>query len=534
MGDTMSLYALIGFGFACAAIYYLAPKRLRFVVLLLASYAFYAAQSAAALLYILLTTASTWAGALYIGRAANALKAELKEKKAVLSAQEKKALKAAAKKKQRIAFLAVLLLNFGLLAFLKYFNYTAHHAASLLSLISGTRIAAPRLNLLLPLGISFYTFQSMGYLIDVYNGKYAPEANPAKFALFVSFFPQLIQGPIGRYDALAPQLLAPNHFDGRNIFDGATLILWGFFKKKVIADRALPLVAAVFGDQSAYGGAVIVLAVLFYSLQQYADFSGGIDIVTGIAQLMGVRLAPNFKRPYFSTSLGDFWRRWHISLGSWMRDYVFYPFALTGPMTRLSKALRKRGLAHLSRALPAALGNILVFLLVGVWHGAQLNYVAWGLYNGAILAASALLEPVYKRAHERLPQLKSSRAFYLFCVLRTFVIVNIGWYFDRCERFSDSFKMLYKTLLSPRLAQLSDGTLMALGLSAADFAILAVATALLFAVSLAQERGVQMRAWLCRLKTPVRWLILYAFVFFVFFAAVGDSGAADAFMYAIF
>lgn len=530
----MSLYALIGCGFACAAIYYLTPMRLRWLLLLLASYAFYAAQSVTALPYILLTTCTTWAGALYIGRIADALKVQLKEKKATLDAQEKKALKAAAKKKQRLAFFAVLLLNFGLLAFIKYFNYTAHHAASLLSLITGSAISAPRLNLLLPLGISFYTFQSMGYLIDVYNGKYAPQRNPAKFALFVSFFPQLIQGPIGRYDQLAPQLLAPNRFDGNNIRDGAILILWGFFKKKVIADRALPLVATVFGNQGAYGGAVIVIAVLFYSLQQYADFSGGIDIVTGIAQLMGVKLAPNFKRPYFSVSLGDFWRRWHISLGSWMRDYVFYPFALTGPMTRLSKALRRRGLAHLSRALPAAFGNLLVFLLVGVWHGAQLNYAVWGLYNGAILAASALLEPVYKHAHERLPGLKKSRVFYLFRVLRTFIIVNIGWYFDRCVRFSDSLVMLKKTLLDPRTAQLSDGTLLSLGLTSQDYALLGVATVLLFAVSLAQERGVQVRAWLGKQKTPVRWALLYALILFVLYTAVGESGAADAFMYAIF
>ena len=517
----MSLFTLIAFSCICAGAYYLCPLRLRWALLLAASYAYYAYCGANALPFILLTTLSTWAGALYIGRIADQTKAELKARRTELNAAGKKALKAAAKKKQRVIFWAVLLVNFLSLGVFKYVPPAA------------SALGKP-LDLLLPLGISFYTFQSMGYLIDVMSAKYAPEGNPAKFALFVSFFPQLIQGPIGRYDQLAPQLFAPVRFDGANIYRGAVLILWGFFKKKVIADRALPLVAAVFGNQEPYGGAVIAVAVLFYSLQQYADFSGGIDIVTGIAQLMGVNLAPNFKRPYFSTSLGDFWRRWHISLGSWMRDYVFYPFALTGMMTRLSKALRNRGLAHLSRAVPAALGNLLVFLLVGVWHGAQLNYIAWGLYNGAILAFSALMEPVYRRAHEKLPMLKTSRAYYLFCVLRTFVIVNIGWYFDRCERFSDSFKMLKKTLLSFEPSQLFDGTLLTLGLSAQDFALLAAATALLFSVSLAQERGVQIRAWLAKKSTPVRWALLYALLLFVFAAAVGDSGAADAFMYAIF
>ena len=310
-------------------------------------------------------------------------------------------------------------------------------------------------------------------------------------------------------------------------------MLWGFFKKKVIADRALPLVAEVFENQGAYGGAVIVIAVLFYSLQQYADFSGGIDLVTGIAQLFGIQLAPNFKRPYFSISLGDFWRRWHISLGSWMRDYVFYPFALTKPVTKLSKAAKARFGAEVGRALPAALGNILVFLLVGVWHGATANYVLWGLYNGLILAASALLEPAYKRFGDKHESLVASRGFYLFRVLRTFVIVNIGWYFDRAIRGTDAFIMLFKTAFVPRFAQLADGTLMELGLKADDFKILAVSTVILFAVSLMQERGVHMRQWIYARRLPLRWAILLLFTFFVLATFVYGSGNAG-FMYAAF
>ena len=216
-------------------------------------------------------------------------------------------------------------------------------------------VGRPALNLVLPLGISFYTFQSMGYLIDVSNGKYPAEKNPFRFALFVSFFPQLIQGPIARYDQLGAQLAAEHRFDMTNIHRGLLLMLWGFFKKKVIADRALILVNEVFGNQAQYGGAVIVVGVLFYSLQQYCDFSGGIDLVAGIAELFGIRLAPNFKRPYFSVSLGDFWRRWHISLGAWMRDYVFYPFALTRPMAKLSKAAKTRFGADFSVRCPRPL-----------------------------------------------------------------------------------------------------------------------------------------------------------------------------------
>lgn len=516
----MSLFTLIAFAFACAAAYYCCPLRFRWMLLLAVSYAYYAYCGLSALPFILLTTLSTWAGALAIGRIGERSKAELKARKAELDAAGKKTLKAAVKKKQRRLFYLTLILNFGVLALLKYTSPV---------LVAAGR---PALNLVLPLGISFYTFQSMGYLIDVYNGKYTPETNPAKFALFVSFFPQLIQGPIARHDQLAAQLLEPHRFDWANIHRGALLMLWGFFKKKVIADRALPLVDAVFANQGEYGGAIIVIAVLFYSLQQYCDFSGGIDLVTGIAELFGVRLAPNFKQPYFSVSLGDFWRRWHISLGSWMRDYVFYPFALTKPVARLSKAAKKTLGADVARALPAALGNILVFLLVGVWHGASMNYVLWGLYNGLILAMSALLEPVYKKTNERLGGIVKTRAFYVYRVLRTFVIVNIGWYFDRCLRAGDAFAMLYKTAFQPALAQLTDGTLLSLGLTVGDFRLLAFSTAILFAVSVLRERGVSVRSRVLALPAVPRVLLLYAFMYFVLAAFAGTTSAG--FMYAIF
>ena len=216
-----------------------------------------------------------------------------------------------------------------------------------------------------------------------------------------------------------------------------------------------------------------------------------------------------------------------------MRDYVFYPFALTKPVAKLSKAAKARFGAEVGRALPAALGNILVFLLVGVWHGATSNYVLWGLYNGLILAASALLEPAYKRFGDAHAALVKSRGFYLFRVLRTFVIVNIGWYFDRALRGADAFAMLFKTAFMPRHYQLTDGTLMALGLSGYDFGVLAIATLILFTVSLLQERGMKVRDCLFALPIVLRWAILLAFTLFVLGTFTLGTGT-DGFMYAVF
>ena len=528
----MTTYTLLYTLLAAAVLYYLCPLRLRWMLLLALSYALYAQNGRQALAFILLTTLSTWAGALLIGRIGARGKALLQARRDGLSADKKKRLRQRTRGRQRIVFWLVLLLNFGILAVLKYVPSLPGTLARTAFSLMGRADAAPALRLFVPLGISFYTFQSMGYLIDVYNGKYPPERNPAKFALFISFFPQLVQGPIARYDALGPELTTPHRLELDNIRHGLMLMLWGFFKKKVIADRALPMVNAVFGDPGQYGGAVIAAAVLMYSLQQYADFSGGIDLITGGAELMGIHLSPNFRRPYFSVSLGDFWRRWHISLGAWMRDYVFYPFALARPVSRLSKAAKKRFGTDFGRALPAALGNLLVFLLVGVWHGATGNYVAWGLYNGVILALSALLEPAYRRFGERHAALVKRRGYHVFRVLRTFLIVNIGWYFDRCARLSDAFSMLLRTLTQPMLSQLTDGTLLTLGITGAGFAILAAATVILFAVSLLQERGVSIRSAVLARPLPQRWLLLYALLLFTILFYVPN--ALTGFIYAAF
>ncbi len=515
----MPLFMFLAYGFVCVWIYHICPRRFRWVILLVASYGFYASRSLSGLPFLLLTTCTTWLGALVIARIASATEATL-QSSSDLMREGKKRIRALGKRRQRTVLIAVLALNFTILAVLKYTDD-----------VRGLFGASP-LGLLLPLGISFYTFQSMGYLIDVYNGKVYPERNPFKFALFVSFFPQLLQGPIARYDQLAAQLVEPHDIDADGLQRGFLLILWGLLKKLVIADRLLPLVDEVFSAQAGvYGGAINVLAVLCYAVQQYCDFSGGIDLVTGLAEQFGIRLAQNFRRPYFATSLGDFWRRWHISLGSWMRDYVFYPFALTKPMNRLSKVVKARLGTEVARVLPAMLGNLLVFLLVGLWHGATSNMLIWGHYNGCILALSALLEPLYKRFSRRLPNLTSSKGFHVFRVLRTFLIVNIGWFFDRCAHASDALRMMGSVFTDFRAGQLG-GTLFTLGLSPADFGVICIAVMLLFTISFAQEQGVSVREWIVTRRLPVRWLILAIGILAVLILGVwGPSFDEAAFIY---
>lgn len=485
----MELFSLQYFLFISIllAAYFLLPRisraagRFQWVLLLAASLGFYLFSGREAILLMLTTAFTVWGGGLLLsGRDA----AYQKQKKTGFSSSaERKAAKKKNASEKRIILACVLLLNFGILAWLKYFT-------ALIPAFSG---------LLLPLGISFYTFQAISYLIDQYNGKYPAERNFLHFFLFVSWFPQLLQGPIGRYDKLRPQFFRENHWDGDRTKRALLLILFGLMKKYAIADMLVGSISSVLdGDISRLPGSLVVFAILLYSAQQYADFSGGIDIISGVSLLFGIELAPNFRQPYFSTSLGDFWRRWHISLGAWMRDYLFYPFALLKPMQNFgkwcTKHMGKNG-RHFGRVLPAGIANLVVFFVVGIWHGPQLHYVLWGLYNGMVIALSDLTEPFWKNLAARLRMNTGSRGFHAFRIVRTFVIVNIGWYFDRIIHLRSCLQAFAVTLTDFRLTALKDGIVSEIiGHStlfniAGGYAVAFLGLILVFADSLQKERG---------------------------------------------
>ena len=511
-GNNMTTYELLAALLLMAVLDGVCPSKAKPAFLLLVSAALYARAGGVGLIVILLTVLVNWAAAICLEKIRRKEKTEHRRGGAGETAGKRAA------RLRRVVFWFALSADFGLLALLKYLPDLPARLLTALGRPSGFR-------LVLPLGISFYTFQTAGYLIDVAGGRTAAERNPLRLALFAGYYPQLIQGPISRYADLAPQLGAPRRAGLEDIRRGLIRVLWGLFKKKVVADRTVLLVKTVFAPKAGYGGAVAVLGVLFYSLQQYADFSGGIDMVLGASEMMGIRLPENFRQPYFAVSLADFWRRWHITLGGWMRDYVFYPFALTKPVQKLSKALRKGGRKDLAGTLPAALGNLLVFLLVGIWHGSSSNYIAWGLYNGLILAVSALAAPFFAKK----PMTGRRKTL---CVLRTFLIVNIGWFFDRSESVGQAFAMLGRVLFDPAFSQLTDGTLGSLGLAWGDAVILAISAAVLLTVSVLRERGADVRGKLLEMPLVPRWALLYAlFLSVMLFAVVGkDSG----FMYAMY
>ena len=518
------------FLFTGLILYYLCPKRVQWVVLLGMSLVFYCWGGVTQAAYVLFTSATVWAGARVLEQMEGSLKAELKAKKGLLSAEEKKALKAKTKRKKQRVFWGVLLANLGILAVIKYYNFTAE---LVLSAMGRGASGFQKVSFLVPLGISFYTFQAVSYLIDVYNGKYAAEKNPARFLLFVSFFPQVVQGPIGRYDKLGVQLREEHAFASRNLWRGAVLMLWGYLMKLAIADRLGRITGDIFAGYERYGGCIAVIGVLFYAVQLYMDFAGGINIVTGAAEMFGIRLAPNFKRPYFAASMGDFWHRWHISLGDWMRDYLFYPLAMSRPMMAMSKRLKKKSL-YLSRTLPAIVGNLVVFFVVGVWHGAQMSYILWGLYNGVVLALSAAFAPVFKAFGAKFPRLTASGFWHVFRVIRTFIVVCIGYFFDRAPTVTGALKMIHRAIRYPMLHQMTDGTWYALRPRKEIGEWMIGLLLLVFAVSLYQERVGSVRDWMEKQPKWVRWALVYGLLFLIITFAKADVLDAEGFMYAAF
>ena len=426
----------------------------------------------------------------------------------------RKEIKAAFDKKRRMILWTIIVINFGMLAVLKYLH----------PFFEG---------FLIPLGISFYMFISIGYLVDIYFEKYEAEKNPFRFLLFVSFFPQLIQGPINRYDQMKEQLYGRHTLDWYRCKRALILILFGLLKKYTIANLLVHEIANILdAPTEKTPGSAIVFAILLYSAQQYADFSGGIDIVMGVAELFGIKMMPNFRQPYFSVSLGDFWRRWHISLGAWMRDYVFYPFALTAPMQKFGKWAKKHLNVHFGRVLPASIANILVFFLVGIWHGSQWHFIFWGLYNGIVIAVSDICAPLFAKITERLHINVKSKAFYLFRIIRTFIIVNIGWYFDRIYDIRDCFLCMKNTIFNFQMSQLDEflGPILKI-MPTKAYVIVTVALCIVFADSVIKERGKDAITLLDNRPLVLRWLLYFGMIFMILesFNFAVDAGG---FMYA--
>lgn len=398
-------------------------------------------------------------------------------------------------KKRKILLWITVGVNLGLLFFFKYYNFFAESFAGAFSFF-GTEINAQTLNIILPVGISFYTFQNLSYSIDVYRGNIRPTKDFIAFAAFISFFPQLVAGPIERAAHLLPQFKVKRHFDYHHAVDGLRQILWGLFKKIVIADNCAQFANAIFDNPDAYPGSTLLLGALFFTFQIYGDFSGYSDIAIGTARLFGFNLMRNFAYPYFSRDIAEFWRRWHISLSTWFRDFVYIP--LGG--SKGSMAMKVRNI-------------FIVFILSGLWHGANWTFIVWGTLN-AIYFLPLLLTGHNKdhtdtvAEYSSLPTLKEFMGMAL-----TFGLTVIAWIFFRAEDLTHAWHYLSKVFSSSLLSK-----------PVLPQPVTALITVLLIVVFILIEwRGRRQQYAIADIglkwKRPLRWSLYYVIVMVIFLFA---------------
>lgn len=393
---------LIFFPIVCI-LYFLIPYKYRNLLLLISSYFFYMNWKPIYALLILISTITTYFCGIGLSQENNRLQ----------------------KNKAKLILAVCIVINLGILFFYKYFNFFNECVFDLLSILH-IRWYVPNLDILLPVGISFYTFQAIGYIIDIYRKNFDVERNFCTYALFISFFPQLVAGPIERATHMMPQFYEKHTFTYDNAVKGIKLMLWGYFMKLCVADRLSQYVDSVYNNLEFHTGTSMTLATLFFAFQIYCDFAGYSLIAVGSAKIMGFRLSYNFNRPYFSTSIQDFWRRWHITLGAWLKDYIYIP--LGGSRVGLYKHLRNL---------------FITFLISGIWHGASWNFVIWGGIHGIYLMIAVL-------KNKYLPSIKANRALvWSVNIVISFCLANFAWIFFRANDVRDAFYIIRQSISNP-------------------------------------------------------------------------------------
>ena len=418
----ISLYFL-AFIVTLFLVYYLVPKKIRWMILLIFSIIFYLLCSWKSIFFILFTTICIYFASNKISKNKTREKIYLAENTS-LTIDEKKAYKAKNKKLRKIHMVLGIISIVAVLAVMKYLNFTIGNINTVLGWFNSS-FKLSTVKWFLPLGISFYTFQAIGYIADVYWGKYEAEQNFFKFLLFMSFFPKIMQGPIIRYNEIKETLFGENDFNYEGFTNGLKRMLWGYFKKMVIADCLIVFTKYAFENPQLLSSIEAALAIICYFIYDYCDFSGYMDIACGVSECLGVKLPENFNHPYFACGIDEYWRRWHMTLGAWFKDYIFYPLSVSKFSLNLGKKSKKIFKKNANK-VPAIFGLILVWFLTGLWHGASWNYVLWGLYFGLIIIISIILEPLFNRFYEKTKIDRNAKWIVVLRHLRTLVLLAFG------------------------------------------------------------------------------------------------------------
>ena len=505
-------------------LYYIVPKKLQKYILLTANIFFYTYAGTKYIPFLAATLISTYVTGRIIGR--------IYEKEDFLvkecdSPSERKAVKAKCKAKAKIILTFAMVLSIGLLAVCKYLLFVLENLRNVLP--QNALQAADGLEIIVPLGISFYTFMAVSYVLDIYWKRYKAEKSFISYAVFLTYFPHIVQGPIGRYNRFKAQIPAEGiAFRSKAVVQGAQLVIWGLFKKLVIADRLNIFVNQIYGNHQEYKGMILVIATVLYSIQIYADFSGCIDIVSGVSEAMGIKLQKNFNHPYFSKTIPEFWRRWHMSLGEWFKDYIYYPVSVS----KLVKSVKKHcKIKRISELFASCLPIFVVWLITGIWHGAAWNYVVWGLYYAVIMITSTIFEPATKKFKEVCGIDDNLFSWKFFQMYRTFAICCIGRVFFRASDLEAASSILSNMVSGLHAEFVFGEKLYTYGLDKDNFIFAMVSIGILWAVDMLQER-MSIRQELEKQGIVFRWLIMFLGIFAVLiFGIYGPEYDASSFIY---
>lgn len=514
-----SLEYLILFLPLCLLLYFFFPSKSKKYLLLFLSYLFFWLVSGKLVVYLFASTLFAFG----FGRVLEKIKSKRDDTLKSTEKQQRKKVKQSFQRKSRIALGIAIMLHIGLLLTLKYSAFFVINFNDFLSLL-GFQVQLTVPNFLLPIGLSFFTLQILSYLVDVYRNTIKADENFFRLALFISFFPQIVEGPICRYSQTAQQLWSVKQIEFNNFSMGMQRFLYGMMKKIVIADRLNPLIDSVFESPSDYGGIMVVVASVAYTIQLYMDFSGAMDAVVGISQVFGVTMPENFKRPFFSKSISEFWTRWHITLGTWFKDYIFYPVSMSKKMKALTTNARKKIGIYYGPLVAGSIALSCVWLLNGLWHGSAWNYIFFGIYHWFLILLGNVFTPLSKRILSKFKINSDSNGYSLFKIFRTFILVVIGELFFRAEGLQHGLNMFFSIFNDFRLPAVEKPFLDDFGLSFLELVVLAVSLIMVLFTSILNEKNISIREKIKNKNIVIRWMAIYAMiVFIVIFGAYGDG-----------
>lgn len=520
---TSYVFFILFFGIAFL-IYSLVPQRAKWTVLLGGSLVFYVFSTKAHILPLIVSSLVVWALGIWIQKLNDNQKIKLKE----VPKADKKALKAKFNTKKQMVITLGVIVTFGILLLCKYSNFFIGTTNSIFNTNYG------EIDIIQPLGISFYTLQAISYLTDIHRKRIEAEKNPFRVLLYLSFMLTIVEGPVARYDQLGKELNEGKKFDAHRMVYGVVRITWGLFKKVVVADRLAMIANGIFDNHYDYSGVVVGIAILSYTLQLYLEFSGIMDVVCGLGEMLSIKLPENFRQPFFAKTINEFWQRWHITLGAWLKDYIFYSISLSKMFKNITKSARKKFNLYYANIVPTAFALFFVWFGNGFWHGAGWKYICYGLYYYVLMMSALFMEPLFEKVCSLIKLNRKTKAYSYFQIVRTFLVVNFGMLIFRADTLNVAFSM-FKSLFvyDDVIKAFSDNVY--IGLDLKDYAIIVIGLIIVFVVSLMQEKGRNVLEIISKRSYAFKFVFFFIMIYSVIiFGAYGDGYGVVDLIYANF